>query len=126
MSNKKYRSKIIDRREFPRTIETTVNFRASTLTGQLDVPDMHNLFNRLTEDYPDAMIMVRAMNGHRQFTFKGYHDIALNVVDFEEYFTRTPLERLQNLKSLIILKYRSRGTKLKKIKKRKNPTNLKI
>ena len=92
MSNKKYRSKIIDRREFPRTIETTVKFRASTSTGQLDVPDMHNLYNRLVEDYPDAFIMVRAMNGHRQFTFKGYDGIALNVVDFEEYYQNTVRE----------------------------------
>ena len=122
MSNKKYRSKITDRREFPRTIETTVKFRALTRTGQLDVPDMHNLYNRLAEDYPDALIMIRAMNGHRQFTFKGYDDIALNVVDFEEYYQNTVREiaKFEKFDHIEISVKRNKTEKELKKKKKSN------
>ena len=83
----KYKFYKIDEKDFKNSVEITTRFRHRKKGKELDVPDMHFLYNMVEENLPeDANIMVRALNGHRYFTFKGYTSYHLNVQDFDDYY----------------------------------------
>lgn len=91
---KKYRSKIIDSRAIGKnSTETTIKFTRFDKTKQLDVDELHELFDSINKKLPPkSKIMVRAMNGQRFFTFKSYDRDSLDVDSFEDYYINSVRE----------------------------------
>ena len=86
----KYKFEKIDEKDFTNSVEITIRFRHRKKGKELDVPDMYFLHDMIEENLPeDANTMVRALNGHRYFTFKGYNSYNIRVQDFENYYKGT-------------------------------------
>jgi hypothetical protein len=89
----KYISRVTQVKDFPETIETTIRISRSTkskLTGkvkQIDVDEVHSILTNMQNSLgPNSKIMVRAMNAQRLFTFKGFKQDELQMMDFEKYY----------------------------------------
>ena len=83
----KYVNKIVQKLEFSRTIETTLRIYRNSKTKQIDVDELQNILAGIQRRVgSDVKIMVRAMNDHRLFTFKGFDATELKIKSFEEYY----------------------------------------
>jgi hypothetical protein len=134
-SKSKYISRVTHTRDFPGTIETTLQISRSTkskLTGevkQIDVDEVRSILANMQLSLgPDAKIMVRAMNNQHLFTFKGFNCDELNMMDFEKYYKNKVLDTEKfekfsfiQITSLITKPKLKLKPKVKKVKK-----NLKI
>ena len=91
--SKKYRSKIMYKRDFGDTIETKVRFRSTKRADQLDVDDMRYLFAQAKKGFTsETKSLVGGMNGQRYFNFKKYKDPEIKVQDFEDYYKNSVKE----------------------------------
>lgn len=85
--NKKsrYNNVITETRTFNNSVEKTMQITRSN-NKQIDVNEMESLFKGIQKNKKGSKFIVRALNGQRWFTFKGYEDSELNIMDFEEYY----------------------------------------
>jgi hypothetical protein len=81
----RYNTWINETREHQHSTETRMQI---TRKGkkQINVDELFGIFNGLKKNKKGSQFIIRALNGQRWFTFKGYEDEDLNVQNFEEYY----------------------------------------
>ena len=112
----KYNSVITDTKNFANVTETTLQISRTNGRG-IDVDEFQNIYAGLRQK-TDSKLVVRALNGHHWYTFKGYSDDELNIDSFEDYYKNKVSEtgKFENFSIIQITSLKSN----KKIKKLKN------
>ena len=82
--NSTYRTAITQTRDFRGAIETTTQISRTNSKG-INVEQFKNIYAKIRASSDDKLI-VRAMNGARWWTFKGYSESDLNIDTFEDYY----------------------------------------
>ena len=80
----KYKSVITETKNFANVTETTMQISRANGRG-IDVDEFENIYAGLRQK-TNSKLVVRALNGQRWFTFKGYSDDELNIDSFEDYY----------------------------------------
>ena len=82
----------------------------------IGVDEFENIYANLRSK-TDSKMVIRALNGMRWFTFKGYSDDELNIDSFEEYY-KNKVSETGKFKDFSIIQITSLKTrpKIKKIK----------
>jgi hypothetical protein len=83
-SKARYKSTITETKNFPNVTETTLQISRSNGKG-IDVNEFEKIYAGIRHE-TDSKLVVRALNGQRWFTFKGYGDDDLNIDSFENYY----------------------------------------
>lgn len=111
----KYKSTITETKNFPNVIETTMQISRSNGTG-INVNEFEKLYAGIRQG-TDSKLVVRALNGQRWFTFKGYSDDDLNIDSFENYYQNKVSEtgKFENFSIVQITSLKPKA-KIKKLK----------
>jgi hypothetical protein len=80
----KYNSVITEIKNFSNVTETTMQISRTNGKG-IDVDEFENIYAGIRRN-TDSKLVVRALNGQRWYTFKGYSDDELNIDSFEDYY----------------------------------------
>jgi len=82
----KYTKTVTDTKDFSGCVETTLRISRSS-KEEIDVDDLENIFTGIKKSLaPNTKLVIRALNGQRWFTFKGYDDEYLQIDSFEDYY----------------------------------------
>ena len=80
----KYNSVITETKNFSNVIKTTIQI-SRTNGKNIGVDEFENIYAGIRRN-TDSKLVVRALNGHHWYTFKGYSDDELNIDSFEDYY----------------------------------------
>ena len=114
-SKARYKSTITETKNFSNVTETTMQISRSNGKG-IDVNEFEKIYAGIRQG-TDSKLVVRALNGQRWFTFKGYGDDDLNIDSFENYYQNKVSEtgKFENFSIVQITSLKPKA-KIKKLK----------
>lgn len=97
-----YNKKIVNVRKFSNTTKTTIWIKRFDKDKRISVNQLSDIFDNVRSRFPKSKIMVRGMNALRMFTFKGFDEEEMSILDYDEYLKGKVKEEVKFSKFLFV------------------------